>query len=514
MKKLSAIIIAMALVLGMTQCKKNVETIAPAPIEEGVYISLKINDDSKVYVNTATGEVEYRNGDEIFVGNNGAYCGTLTYNENTESFSGTINPTANDYLYFFFVSGLLQEKDMEAATQTYTVRISSQTGGLPVLSFGKSNVKYDSEVNVYTCTLLNKCGLVKFALENGTNEVVYVSGMNTIACIDFANNSITPTGTTGTITLYSNSYGGTEKWAILLPQQAVSNPTVSISGYTASITSVPQVTENMFYTQGVNVSMTADKGFSVSATEKVYFSQGNLQAVTTDNWNTWTWRFMDYQYSIDETTDVDVNYNGRSTASLMGFNPKNRPYYTSEDYDQYSGAFTTWSGTEITNDGDSDHTWFALTSEQWDYLFRLRTNASSKYGMATVNGQPGIIVLPDVWSTSAPAFNIWHTNYNDNTIDAATWAASWETRGAAFLPAAGHRFWNPATQQGTNGNYLVVQDVNTQGQYWSSTASDEYSKGGNCIRFTSSSVTTHDYNGYPYTYRSEGLSVRLVRYAE
>ena len=50
MKKLGTLfMIAMALVLGLTQCKKNVETITPAvgPIGEPVYISLNVGDGDK-----------------------------------------------------------------------------------------------------------------------------------------------------------------------------------------------------------------------------------------------------------------------------------------------------------------------------------------------------------------------------------------------------------------------------------------------------------------------------------
>lgn len=62
------------------------------------------------------------------------------------------------------------------------------------------------------------------------------------------------------MTLYSE--GNTARWAVLLPQAEVSNPTVTVSGYTAAITGIPEITANSF--------ITADAAVDIALTAKSY----------------------------------------------------------------------------------------------------------------------------------------------------------------------------------------------------------------------------------------------------
>ena len=71
MKRVGTIIIAIALVLGLSQCKKRIETISDVA-SNGVFITLNVDNGSKYEVITGTGEVNYTVGDKVFVGNNGA----------------------------------------------------------------------------------------------------------------------------------------------------------------------------------------------------------------------------------------------------------------------------------------------------------------------------------------------------------------------------------------------------------------------------------------------------------
>ena len=78
MKKLSVIIIALTLVLGLSQCKKQTATTTEG---EKVYITVNVADDGAKYdVYPGTGAYVFTNGDKLYVGNNGQYIGTLTYN--------------------------------------------------------------------------------------------------------------------------------------------------------------------------------------------------------------------------------------------------------------------------------------------------------------------------------------------------------------------------------------------------------------------------------------------------
>ena len=65
------------------------------------------------------------------------------------------------------------------------------------------------------------------------------------------------------------------------------------------------------------------------------------------------------------------------------------------DNDDYSGLFVDWGTNKIGN--DAPNTWRTLSKDEWVYLLNIRTNASSLYGIAQVNGVNGLIILPDNW---------------------------------------------------------------------------------------------------------------------
>lgn len=241
MKRMSYFVMALALMLGLTQCKK--ESIEPQN-EGGVRITLNVeNSGNRHAVNTELGTVEYQDGDVIYVGDGSTYIGTLIREGGT--FSGTINPEPADGadIHFYFLGGLTPSVTPEAGwTSDFTVNISDQTSKLPVLSYEYTT--YYEGTTEYSCELKNKCGLVRFPLENAAGSVK-VSGMHTEATISFDGTmsldgtpGITTTDdVTGQVSLYSVSE--TEKWAILLPQGRVTD--AYLQGVQVD---VPQVTVN------------------------------------------------------------------------------------------------------------------------------------------------------------------------------------------------------------------------------------------------------------------------------
>ena len=102
MKKLGIITLAMALLLGMSQCKKE-KTDTPA--NEGVKVPITLNvngNGSRVAVNTENGVVTFENGDLLYVASNGVFVGTLSYDGT--NFSGDITePTEGQKLHFYFL---------------------------------------------------------------------------------------------------------------------------------------------------------------------------------------------------------------------------------------------------------------------------------------------------------------------------------------------------------------------------------------------------------------------------
>ena len=250
MKKLSAIIIAMALVLGMAQCKKQ-ETPTTSNANDGmVYITVNVdNGGGRHHIEPSVGAYVFTNGDALYVGNDGHYVGTLTYSNGT--FSGTIDsPVSTDYLHFYFLGGKEPASAPTTNTTDFTINIANQSSNLPILAYGRSTEFYGA--SSYTTTLRNKCALVKFDLVMATNDAVTVSGMLTEATIDFATPGITPTATTGTMTLYSESE--TEKWAILLPQdEAISSFTVNIGSKSYTVSGSYSITNNGYINGGIEV---------------------------------------------------------------------------------------------------------------------------------------------------------------------------------------------------------------------------------------------------------------------
>ena len=61
-----------------------------------------------------------------------------------------------------------------------------------------------------------------------------------------------------------------------------------------------------------------------------------------------------------------------------------------------------WANLPATSEG-----WRVLTGSEWSYLLASgRTNANDLNALGTVNGQKGLVILPDGWSDPAgvPAF--------------------------------------------------------------------------------------------------------------
>ena len=250
--------------------------------------------------------------------------------------------------------------------------------------------------------------------------------------------------------------------------------------------------------------------FSVSETQQVHFSKGNLQYQASTN----TWRFAEHQYDYvgTQTDDGHGYYGGNVSGSdnssisstysgwidLFGWGTGSNPTLSSQIYWDY-GTFVDWGSNPISNGGNTANRWRTLTQAEWEYLLNERPNASSKFAIGNINGVGGLIILPDSWTLpSGCLFTSGFATYNPNnypdwthnSYTLAQWAQM-EAAGAVFLPAAGRR-------KGTN-----VFDVGTNGYYWSST-----SNGGDCAY-----GVNFDSYGPNATYNSDrryGFSVRPV----
>lgn len=270
---------------------------------------------------------------------------------------------------------------------------------------------------------------------------------------------------------------------------------------------------------------------------KVRFAQGNLQYRAESG----VWHFAENQWDYLgtgggnqtsaakrelQTQLIDLFGWGTSGATAADFGTGatatcNMPWAVSTNNADYAPGGSTAVGitqgsgyeeadwawhNKIQNGGNTAHTWRVLSSGEWYYIFRSRTNAANLYGFGKVHGVQGVILLCDGWdwassdvngvdiATAAASFT-WTPgtgSYNNNDISNDLWAVM-ESAGAVFLPAAGYRSGTPVYNAGSNG------------YYWSSSRqSESYAY---YVYFDSGSLNPQNYY-YP---RYCGFAVRPVQ---
>ncbi len=244
--------------------------------------------------------------------------------------------------------------------------------------------------------------------------------------------------------------------------------------------------------------------FSISDTQKVVFSKGNLQyQASTD-----TWRFAEHQYDYigEANSNIAIDYDG--WIDLFGWGTGNTPLTTSGNYTAYVN-FIDWGINVIGQ--YSPNTWRTLTSEEWTYILMERPNSEKLCGLATVQGIVGLVILPDNWTTPAgivftpsyekgdmnKAYNgYWRkssselSHWDDNAYGLGTWRKM-ENEGAVFLPAAGQR----------DVNTVILMQVS--GYYWLNTKENEVFRSS--VYFAEDGFGGQSANGF------WGMTVRLVQ---
>ncbi len=232
--------------------------------------------------------------------------------------------------------------------------------------------------------------------------------------------------------------------------------------------------------------------FSVSETQQVQFSQGNLQYQASTN----TWRFAENQWDYigEGNTNISPTYSG--WIDLFGWGTGENPTnFSANEYDY--PEFNEWGNNAISNGGNITNDWRTLTTDEWAYVSQYRNTTSGiRYAKAQVNGINGIILLPDNWNTSNYSLNNTNNsvaNFDVNTISWSDWTNLLEANGAVLLPCAGLR--DETHIENPNGNY------------WSATVyNDIYAYQ---LHFSEGTFFASDYISRYY-----GQSVRLVYSAQ
>jgi hypothetical protein len=298
--------------------------------------------------------------------------------------------------------------------------------------------------------------------------------------------------------------------------------TVGSDTYTLTTSSAKSFAKGSFYriTAQMTKQASAPEGaisgkFSVSATKQVYFSQGNLQATTTDLGEHWTWAFAanQWDYIGNAAANTAVNGNGtvsaNGTVDLFGWVGTSSTLTGAAQYGITSSFYDYGNNASEALKSDWGNTigsgWYTLSSAEWTYLFKTRTNAASKFVYATVADKVGIIIVPDDFTDpmknngSGAFVGSTTEGWTANVYSAENWSAM-ETAGCVFLPVAGYRY---------DGTSVYGVGSNGSGGYWSSSpdTSDVYS--AYYVNFYYGDVSPASRN-----YRFYGYSVRLVRPVE
>ena len=257
------------------------------------------------------------------------------------------------------------------------------------------------------------------------------------------------------------------------------------------------------------------QGFTINGSgKKVLFSQGNLQATTTDLGEHWTWAFAEHQW--DYIGNANPSITGTGTVSANGtveffcWSTASTCYgITSLEGSIYLGDFIDWGTLSISNGGG--YTWRTLTSAEWKHIFDDRTSGATvngttnaRYAQATINTDGtavnGMILFPDGCKIKAGSATWGTINGISASVTKCT-KAQWthlEELGCVFLPAAGSRHGPDASLMGEFG------------VYWSATPSPTYDTHAYLVEFRWNKYlnSTLDY------WRDHGRSVRLVREVE
>jgi len=258
--------------------------------------------------------------------------------------------------------------------------------------------------------------------------------------------------------------------------------------------------------------------FSVSEGQQVWFSQGNLQYMSSAG--TPYWKFADRQWDYLGTTtgqdsdspDVNRDLFGWATSGCYTGGIYYMPYdvatgdsyYGPNGYYNLTGddANADWGVfNAISNGGNTPGQWRTLSQTEWEYLLKKRTTTSGVlFAKAVVNGVNGVIVLPDKWSErtfSLASTNDEKASFSSNTISSIDWTEVLEPKGAVFLPASGIR------------KETTIESLGEYGFYWSS-SNGTYSNQAKRVCVNNSSM----YYGTSYNCdegRSKGGCVRLVQ---
>ena len=481
----------------------NTENIANKGYELPVTVNVTRQDAAATRATFDGSKLNFGEGDKLFVKGNdysaggaGFFAGTLTW-QSGGTFSGTIL-TQNAY------SGTIDA--LFTAGSALATLLPANYGNYPYLSFDdegtcSASVNYDATKTFATskATAVEQFSFEVGGYTSGTgfalhpsNAILNFTITGLAASTEFAvafkdNTDFTISGNVTT------NVSGTATFAIGV------NVGTDLKNWTLKVgtLTIPLVNSSMEVAAGkiYNINRLAPNGprFSVSATNQVYFSKGNLQA--TYNGSSWTWAFAANQWDYVGNAAGNTSINGNGTVSANN---------VTVDLFGWVGASSNWTGaaqygisnSTVTNNVDGYGNvggealkadwgttmgtgWRTLTREEWAYLLNTRetgalvnSTSNARYTYAVINTDgtavKGLIIFPDGYVGETPTGVTWGT-INDKsdfttTCTSAGWAAL-NAAGCIFLPTAGYRTESSVTDAGVGAGYWSSSSSNASSAF-------------------------------------------------
>lgn len=231
--------------------------------------------------------------------------------------------------------------------------------------------------------------------------------------------------------------------------------------------------------------------FSVSATQQIAFSSGNLQYHPLNN----QWRFAESQIDCVGEANANISPTYDGWVDLFCWGTGDEPTRIVTNNNAYLN-FVDWGTNSIGT--DTANTWRTMSADELRYILFSRPNAAALNGIAHINGVNGLVLLPDDWvAIEGLTFNSGAYGHSSrdyyavhNTFTLEQWQQM-EEAGAIFLPAVGYR----------QGNSIYASG--SKGYYW--TTSPNGGCGPITLEFSAKEIITDS------SYRYSGLSIRLIK---
>lgn len=567
MKNILVVITLACVTLFMTQCKKEIIEQPGGNLSgETIEVSLNADNGSSKAIFDGVDEkvVEWEIGDILYVvGETDGYLGYVSAQNAGVSayFTGAITKgsTAQYFHYYYFGDKTVGDVETALNAGYYTYDISSQKGTLAdiandlLLMHGKSSETIASgQTDLKNITMKSMISIVKlqFGVATGSlgNKVMCTGGYSGVK-FNVKTGSLNTDNTANykryKKSVYLNSVSSNVYYMVVLPGTQTLEFSQGLIGLSCQGPAGGFAANTMYDTKTVTlgdlpylpaiftVNIGADNEQGTEDDTQVKFSKGNLQYLASPE----TWRFADKQWQYLGTagyTDNGTTYaSGNATAQkdrekqtkwidLFGWGTSGltgsltphatcwQPWdatfihasylaygYQSKNlYDDPGGCYpgrADWGSNTVYYGSISTTGWRTPTTGELTYLLNTRivnsdTGEGKSYQRATINsdakgGVYGLILYPD--------------NYTSQTTATSYTSSQWvqmESDGAVFLPAAGKR-----------GASIVVDGVNTNGRYWtSSTTTTDYIAYN--LNFHSSNLNGGNPDG-----KANGYAVRLVR---